>query len=365
MKRKELKKYLEKIAEEKSITLEQVIDAFSQSLEAGCRKEHSVSSCRAVVNVDKDEIVVYKQQEVIDYDNFDFSEIVKDDRKKNTYLDYKVAVKNKSKIQVGDILETIIDPSDYDLNAARDVKNKFNELLNVYHLQFLNSQYYKQIGKIISGRVISLEQKGYRIEIGNDITTLLFFNQCLQSDNYHVGDRVNVIVTGSDLDDRNKLTVRVSRTTEDIVKELLMQSVPEIREGIVVIKGISRDPGDRSKVCVASLDDKIDPIGACIGESGSRIRSVKKALNGENIDLFKYSDDPKELIANSLQPADVLAVVDCDPLDKIAVVIVKNDQFSLAIGKKGQNVSLARTAINWNKIDIFSEDKAAEEGIVY
>jgi N utilization substance protein A len=137
--------------------------------------------------------------------------------------------------------------------------------------------------------------------------------------------------------------------------------VPEIKEGIVEIKGIARDAGDRCKVSVYSNDPSVDPIGACVGEKGSRIGEVVRSLNGEKVDLYRWSENPAELIANSLQPTNVVAVINVDQKTKTSLAIVPDNQLSLAIGKNGQNVRLAVQSCDW-KIDIKPVSLAKQQG---
>ena len=184
-----------------------------------------------------------------------------------------------------------------------------------------------------------------------------------RSDNFQVGDRVKVLVT-STTSDNKKITVYVSRKNPKLVEKLLEATVPELKDGTIEIMGIARDPGDRTKIALKSNNPQVEAIGACIGEAGIRIRSVKKELNGENIDLFKYSDNERELIANSLKPAEVIAVTQVNPIENSATAIVRDDQLSLAIGKQGQNVRLAVQTINW-KIDIKSQSQAEQLGIIF
>lgn len=162
-----------------------------------------------------------------------------------------------------------------------------------------------------------------------------------------------------------EINLKISRKAPELVERLLEQEIPEIKEGIVEIIGVSREAGERSKVCVKSNRENIDPVGSCIGENGIRIRNVRRALNNENIDLFKYSENPEDLIKNALTPAEIVKVVAIDTENLAATAIVKDDQLSLAIGKAGLNVRLAMNAIKWKKIDIKSATQAYEEGIVY
>ena len=139
--------------------------------------------------------------------------------------------------------------------------------------------------------------------------------------------------------------------------------IPEIKSGIIEIKGIARDAGDRSKIALYSNDPKVDAIGSCVGEGGSRIREIVNALGGEKVDLYKWSENPEELITNSLQPASVTRVLNIDVKNKTSQVVVPDDHLSLAIGKSGQNVRLAVQSCGW-KIDIMPTSEAYEKGLI-
>ena len=139
--------------------------------------------------------------------------------------------------------------------------------------------------------------------------------------------------------------------------------IPEIKNGVIEIKGIARDPGDRTKIALFSNDEKVDAIGSCVGEGGARIREIVNALGGEKVDLYKWSEDPEELIANSLQPASVTRVLSIDVKNKTSQVVVPDDHLSLAIGKQGQNVRLAVQSCGW-KIDIMPTSEAYEKGLI-
>ena len=296
----------------------------------------------------------------------------------NIILDEKImttilledALKINPKIKAGEILEEEVSPQDYGYHASSQVKQRFNEILNRLTKERVFNHFKSLEKSMISAQVVGIDEargnreKRYRLNIGHDTITVLNERDTLPNDNLQVGDRVNVYVTK--VEEGRNFQVYVSRTNSDLVIKLMENYVPEIKQGIVEIKSIAREAGDRSKVGVISHDPNVDPIGACIGDQGMRIRGVTKALNGEKIDLFKHSDDPKELIANALQPAKVIAVTQMDPsaVTPRALAIVQDDHLSLAIGKAGQNVRLAVTATGWS-IDIKSEQMALDEGIIF
>jgi transcription termination/antitermination protein NusA len=353
---KEFFKNIEAVAEERELTNEQVIEAFRQGMIAGCKKAHDVRSCRVEIKEEKSEILVFKQNLVV-------SEYTMDADKNYTQILLEDAKKINSRIKIGEILEQKIDPKDFGHFAVRDFKSRLNETLINMQKENLYKHFKSFEDEMIKARVIDVADDHYRLDIGKDLTTLLPVKEALPKDKFHVGDYVNVYVT--DVEMKTKWPkVFVSRAHPKLIIRLLENLIPEIKDGTIEVMGISRDPGDRSKIGVKSNDPKVDPIGACVGEGGSRIREIVKALSDEKIDLFRWSDNERELIANALQPADVVAVTRINPKEKNALAIVPDDQLSLAIGKLGQNVKLAVQACGWS-IDIKSETMAQGEGILY
>lgn len=355
---KEFFNNIDAVAEERDLKREQVLDAFAQGLIAGCKKAHGVRTCRVDLREDKNEILLYKQYFVLGPDYLD-----EDVDKDYTLITLEEAKEMNARAKVGEVLEVKVDPKDFNLFAARDFKQRFQEILTNLQKERVYDHLKSLVHEMVPVKVIDVDDNMYRLEITKDITTLLPKKDALPTDNFHVGDRTKVYVT--DVEMKTKWPkVYVSRTHPNLIVRLLEDLVPEIKEGIIEIVGISRDPGDRSKIGVRTNDAKVDPIGATVGEAGVRIREIVKALSGEKIDLFRWSENEKDLIANSLQPAKVIAVTKVNPKEKKALAIVADDQLSLAIGKLGQNVKLAVQATGWS-IDIKSESIASEEGIIY
>lgn len=343
------------VSEATNLTDEQVIEALVQGLIAGCKKTHGVQSCRVDIKSDKNEILVFKQYLVVD--EYDLSL-----DKNYTQLLLEDAKNEKARVKVGDILEVKVNPEEYGHYAIRDMKQRYNEIIVTYQKETMHNYFKDLEGEMVRARVIDVSPTAYRIDLEKD-TTLLPKTEVLDKDNLNIGDYVQVYVSAVELKSKGS-KVYVTRKHPSLVIRLLEQNVPEIADGTIEVVGISRDAGDRSKVGVRSNNHNVDPIGACVGESGSRIREIVKALSGEKIDLFRWSDNERELIANALQPADVIAITNVNPREKTALAIVPDDQLSLAIGKLGQNVKLAVQASGWS-IDIKSEEMAANEGILY
>ena len=353
---KEFFKNIDLVAEDKGLTKEQVIESFTIGMIAGCKKNFDVRSCRVEIKEEKSEILVYTQHLVVEEYSMEldrsYTQMLLDD-----------ARKINAKIKVGEILEQKIDPKSFGHFAARDFKSRMNEDLITKQKENLYGHFKQLENEIINARVIDVEEDHYRLDIGKDLTTLLPKKDSLPKDSFHVGDRVEVYVT--DVEMKTKWPkVFVSRTNPSLIIRLMEKHIPEIKDNTIEIMGIARDAGDRTKIGVKSNNEKVDPIGACVGENGVRIREIVKQLSDEKIDLFRWSDNEKELIANALQPADVIAVTRVNPKEKEALAIVPNDQLSLAIGKLGQNVKLAVQACGWS-IDIKSEEQADGEGILY
>ena len=351
---KEFYKQLEIISEERGLSLEQLLDSFQKGLINAHKRTYGNTSVRVEFRPEKHEILMFSRYLVVEtIDDVDpDSEIVP--------ILYPEAKKINSRAKVGDILEEPVNIKEFGRMAASQAKQIFNQNMKNYEKE--NSfQYFKNMeNEMISAQVIDINDTHLTLSIGQNVTTLLPKKELLPNDEFYIGDSIRVYVTNVEQGTKGP-KVYVSRNDKHLVIRLLEQNVPEIKEGIVEIKGIARDAGDRSKVSVYSNDPSVDPIGACVGENGSRIREVVNSLNGEKVDLYRWSEDVKELIANSLQPTNVVAVINVDPKTKTSLAIVPDNQLSLAIGKNGQNVRLAVQSCDW-KIDIKPVSVARNQG---
>src|SRR5690625_1980460 len=343
------------VAEATGLTEEQVLEAITEGLISGCKKTHDVNSCRVEISEDRKDLKVFKQYLIVDEYDLTLD-------KTHTQMLLSDALNKDKKAKVGELLEIEVDTKEYGHYAIRDMKQRFNETIVNYQKENLFEFFKDKEEEMLRARIIDESPTTFRIDLGKE-TTLLPRKETLDKDNLHVGDDVYIYVSSVEFKPRGP-KIYVTRKHPNLVIKLMELNITEIKDGIVEIVSISRNPGDRSKVGVKTNDPKVDPIGACVGEQGARIKEVVRALSGEKIDLFRWSDNEKELIENALQPADVIAVTKINPRDKTALAIVPNDQLSLAIGKEGQNVKLAVQASGWS-IDIKSEEMAATEGIIY
>ncbi len=218
-------------------------------------------------------------------------------------------------------------------------------------------EYREQIGQIVNGIIGRADGGVATVQLGN-VEAILPRSEQIPGESLHANERVRAVVyevraTG------NRIRVVLSRTRPQFVQRLFEQEIPELAEGVISIDSISREPGYRSKVAVSSVDSQVDPIAVCVGYRGSRIKAVREELAGEHIDVVRYSEDPEVLIPNALQPATVEQVLLCDLIGR-AIVLVQEDQLSLAIGRRGQNVRLASKLCGWD-IEIMTGGELEEQ----
>ncbi|MCA9190959.1 MAG: transcription termination factor NusA [Planctomycetales bacterium] len=209
----------------------------------------------------------------------------------------------------------------------------------------LLDEFHDQVGQLVTGTVQRSERGVTTVQLGN-MEAILPRGEQISGESYHNGDRIRAVVYEVKAAG-NRVKVILSRTKPQLVQRLFEQEIPEISEGVIEIKAISREPGHRSKVAVSSSDQRVDCVGACVGVRGNRIKNITSELAGERIDIVRWSDDPQVLIPSALQPAEVEQVLLCDMIGR-AIVLVRDDQLSQAIGKYGQNVRLASKLVGWD-----------------
>lgn len=351
---KEFFKQLEIAANEKGLTVEEYTEIIRRSIATSAKRETG-KSVRVELNQDKNEISIYTQELVVE----EFGPIEGNDM---TQILLEDAKKIKKSYKVGDIIETSVNPKDFGRQSAKSAKSTLNSDIKALERKKAYEYFKSFEDEMIDASIIDKKEKHLVLSIGQGVTTILPLNELLKNDKFEVGDKIKVYVKRVEQTTKEP-KVLVSRSDRNLVTRLLETYIPEIKDGTIEIKGISRDAGDRTKIAIYSNDPKVDALGSCVGEQGNRIREVVSALNGEKIDLYKWSENPEELIANSLQPAHVTKVLNIDPKTKTSLAIVPDEQLSLAIGKNGQNVRLAVVSCGW-KIDIKPTSEAYAEGLL-
>jgi len=277
------------------------------------------------------------------------------------------ARKRKSDAEIGDFIPVEVDPNRFGRIAAQTFKQVLNQKLRDAETRHVHDTFAERVGELVSGTVVRKEPQVVYIQV-NKVEAELPKREQVPTEPYRVGDNLKVYVLRVDEAGR-RLRVVVSRTHPNLLRKLFELEIPEIADGVVVIKGVAREPGQRSKVAVMSTDERVDPVGSCVGPRGTRVQAIVDELYDEKIDIVPYSEDPKVYITNALNPAKVnkLSLHDAKTAEGdeaprgAAYAIVPDTQLSLAIGKGGQNVRLAARLTEW-KIDIRSESQAASEG---
>lgn len=268
-------------------------------------------------------------------------------------------------IEVGDLLYVPVNMTAFGRIAAQMTKQVLQQKLRDSEKARIQTVFTEKVGEVVTGTVMRREGEIIYVQV-NKVEAELPRRERVPTEPYRINDRIKVYVYRVDDSQRGRLRVTVSRTHPNLLRKLFELEVPEISQGIVVIKSVAREPGQRSKIAVHTTDERIDPIGACIGPRGTRVQAIVDELYDEKIDVVPYSDDPKKFITDALSPAKVNSIKlfkrvnEQGKEENSAYVIVPDSQLSLAIGKGGQNVRLAARLTDW-KIDIRSESQAAGE----
>lgn len=329
----------------KGIKQDVIVDAIKAALVAAYKKNYNQAQN---VEVDFDErkgnFKVMAVKTVVDE--------VQDDRLE---VSLKDALAINRAYEVGDEIRFEVTPKNFGRIAAQTAKQVIMQRLREAERNHIIDEYSQYEDELVTGTVERRDNRFVYVKIGN-VEAVMPHHDQMPNEVYNPQDQIRVLVTHVGSDSKGA-QITVSRTAPDMVKRLFEQEVPEIYDGTVEIVSIAREAGDRTKMAVKSNDPNIDPVGTCVGQKGARVQNVVNELGGENIDIVKYEEDPSDFIANALNPAEVIAVQFGDDEDeKSALVIVPDYQFSLAIGKKGQNVRLAARLTGY-KIDIRPESE--------
>ena len=341
---KELIIALEELEKEKGIKKEELLESIRTALITAYKRNFD-----ALENVDvkMDEQTgathVYAIKEVMERANDDALEISLED-----------ARKINKELNLGDSVEVEIVPRDFGRIAAQTAKQVIIQKLRETERNMIFNEYNERKGEIVTGLVQKADNHIVVLDLGK-LEGIMLSKDQIPTEHYKVNDKIKAYVVDVERGEKGAPQAIVSRTHPDFVRKLLEFEIPEIYEGLIEIKSVSRDPGKRSKVAVYSQDPNIDPVGSCVGQRGIRIQNIINELHGEKIDVIEWNPDISIYIAAALLPAKIMAV-DSKEEEKFAQVIVPDDQLSLAIGKAGQNARLAAKLTNW-KIDIKSESQ--------
>jgi N utilization substance protein A len=278
--------------------------------------------------------------------------VVTDDRRQ---IGIEEARKREPAIEVGELVFIPVDPLQFGRIAAQTTKQVLQQKLRDSERTRIQTVFTEKLGDVVSGVVTRYEGSSIYVQV-NKVEAELPKREQVPTENLRTNDRIKVYVYKVD-DSTRRLRVIVSRTHPNLLRKLFELEVPEIAQGIVQIQSVAREPGQRSKIAVLTTDERIDPIGACIGPRGTRVQAIVDELYDEKIDVVQYSEDPKKFIMDALSPAKVNSIT-LNEEEHSAFVLVPDGQLSLAIGKGGQNVRLAARLTDW-KIDIRGESQGS------
>lgn len=329
---------------EKGIRAENIIENIKNAIAVAVRKYYNVGEENVIVEIDDAE---NKFRVSI------FYEVVEEVEDPTTQISLDEAYAKNKRMKVGSKYVVKLDTKQIGRIAAQSGKNLIHQAINDAVKAQMLEQYQSKIYEVLPAVVQKIEPNGNAIlELDKNEATL-FKNEQIPGEVLREGQHIRVYVSDVVASDR-KCFIKVTRSSRELVKRLFETEVPEIFDGIVEVKSISREAGSRTKIAVYSKDENVDPIGACIGQRGMRVANIVKELNSEKIDVIRWSEKPEEFISQALSPATVLKVEIEDPEAKICRVTVPDAQLSLAIGNKGQNAKLAARLTGY-KIDIKPE----------
>ncbi len=339
-----LNRMIDQVAKEKGIPREILVEALEAALVSAARKKYGNKvELEAQYNDDSGEVEVFL-----------FKDVVVDVTDTTTEIDLDAARRELDpEAELGDQLGVKMDTEAFGRIAAQTAKQVIIQKVKDAERENLYAEYKDRKGEVVTGIVQRFEKRNIIVNLGRGEAVLPFTDQ-IPRESYRQGDRIRAIILDVKRTQKDPQIV-LSRSNPAFLAKLFEQEVPEVAEGIVRIICAAREPGQRAKIGVRSSDADVDPVGACVGMKGSRVQAVVQELRGEKIDIIPWNDDPAHFVCNALQPAEISKVI-IDQDTATMEVVVADDQLSLAIGKKGQNVRLAARLTGW-KIDVRSESK--------
>ncbi|MCT6842294.1 transcription termination factor NusA [Commensalibacter melissae] len=344
--RPELLLVADAVAREKAISREEILEAMEQAIQkAGRAKYGHEKDIRAIIDRKTGEVRLSR-----------WTEVVEEVENEASQIPYKIALKIQPNIKIGEYLIDPLPPIDFGRIAAQTAKQVIVQRVRECERNRQYEDFKDRIGEIVNGTVKRTEYGNLLVEIGS-VEALLRRDELIPRENFRNSERVRAYICDVRKEPRGP-QIFLSRTHPAFLAKLFAQEVPEIYDGIIEIKAVARDPGSRAKMAVISKDSTIDPVGACVGVRGSRVQAVVQELQGEKIDIIPWSGQAATFVVNALAPAEVTKVVMDEEAGRVEVV-VPDDQLSLAIGRRGQNVRLASQLTRWD-IDILTETEESD-----
>ncbi|MCW6667349.1 transcription termination factor NusA [Aerococcaceae bacterium NML190938] len=342
---KELVKAMQVLEEEKGISRAIIKEALESALELAYKKNYDqAQNVEVVFDEKKGSIKVFSVKEVVET-NYDST----------LEISLEEALKINRAYEIGDKIKFEVTPKDFGRIATQTAKHVIMQRIREAEREIVFEEYSQYQDEILTGTVERQDARFVYVNLGR-IEAVMPVSEQIPTEQFAMDQRIKVYVAKVEKTNKGPQVV-VSRAHADFLRRLFEQEVPEIYDGIVEIMGIAREAGDRSKVAVRSRDKNIDPVGTCVGQKGQRVQAIVNELNGENMDIVEWHEDPTIFIRNAMSPAEVVDVI-FDEANHSCIVVVPDYQLSLAIGKKGQNARLAARLTTY-KIDIKSESAYA------
>lgn len=340
---------LTELETQKGISRDVLIEAIEAALVTAYKRNfNQAQNVRVDMNFDTGSMRVFSRKDVV--------EEVEDDRLQVSLEDAKSV---NPAYEIGDVVEQEVTPKNFGRIAAQTAKQVVMQRVREAERGLIYEEFVDRADDIVNGVVERLDARNIYVGLGK-VEAVLPANEQIPTESYKPHDRIKVYITKVERTSRGP-QVFVSRTHPGLLRRLFEMEVPEIYDGVVEIKSIAREAGDRSKISVYAHNNDIDPVGSCVGTKGARVQAIVNELGGEKIDIVEWSEDPVVFVANALSPSKVVTVI-VNEEEKSTTVVVPDYQLSLAIGKRGQNARLAAKLTGW-KIDIKSETDARELGI--
>ena len=342
----DLDRVLEQVGKDKGIPKEILISSIEEAMLAAARKKYGLAC----------DVEAHYNPEVGEIELFQFKTVVEEIEDEDIEVNPKQAKQLDPDAEIGDSLGVKLDARQFGRIAAMTAKQVIIQKVRDAERDIVFREYKDRVGELMTGTIRRIEKGNYIVDVGRTEAIIPVRHQ-VKTETYHQGDRVQAYFLEIDREARGPQIV-LSRRDKGLLIKLFELEVPEIAEGIVTIKNSAREPGARSKIAVYSKDSDVDPVGACVGMKGSRVQSVVQEMRGEKIDIVAWDTDSAKFVCNAISPAEVTRVI-MNHKNHTMEVVVPDDQLSLAIGKKGQNVRLAAQLVGWT-IDVYSESKLAE-----
>lgn len=376
---KKFKAAVTALSDEKGIDVDTIYDAMELALTSAYKKNyHSLSNVRVDINRESGDIKIFSFKTVVfdeewekEEGKFETEIIVDEDGneeevEKDYYYDERIHItledarKIVPGIEIGETIEEEVTPKDFGRVAAATAKQVVIQKIREAEREIINNEFEDKKDEMVVGTVAMEDVRNYYIDLGRT-QGILPKTEIIPGEKIEMGSSIKVYISKVENNSKGPL-ILLSRNHYGFVKRLFELEIPEINEGIILVYSVARDAGNRTKIAVYSENPNVDPVGACIGERGSRINRIIDELNGEKIDVVPYNNDEARFIENALSPAKNLHIFITDEKKKEALVVVDNDNLSLAIGKKGLNVRLAARLTHY-KLDVKTLDEASEMGI--